>query len=384
MGNYDTHMALHPDTKLDLAWWLNNISNTNRSLAYHKFDLEIFTDASRTGWGAVCNKIKANGFWKEDEKSYHINFLELLAIFLALKYFVKDKQHIHILLRVDNKTAIAYINRMGGIQFPHLNNLARSIWQWCEKRTIWVYASYIKSCENKEADKESRRINPDTEWELNTTAFQKIVNKFGIPNIDLFASRANAKCPIYISWKPDPDASNIDAFTITWTNHFFYAFPPFSLILKCIQKIKNDKAGQPSPTQSAYTNCRDIIRQAWLKRAIPPASIELPSDVKKLHGKHISSNEALRIIMIEHHSAPLASRADVCNIADHCRLIPSISNEISSYYASGLIPKNYTGSREIGIREIGIAFPTYATPTTYCFSVTSTQRNSERLGALPD
>ncbi|KAI8433769.1 hypothetical protein MSG28_015744 [Choristoneura fumiferana] len=32
--------------------------------------------------------------------------------------------------------------------------------------------------------------------------------------------------------------------------------------------------GQPSPTQSAYTNCRDIIRQAWLKRAIPPASIE--------------------------------------------------------------------------------------------------------------
>ncbi|KAJ8721079.1 hypothetical protein PYW08_006544 [Mythimna loreyi] len=104
---------------------------------------------------------------------------------------------------------------MGGIQYPHLNNLARSIWQWCEDRHIWLFASYIKSMDNKEADEESRRINPDIEWELNTSTFQYIVSQFG-----LFASRNNAKCKTYISWKPDPDI--IDAFTVPWTKYFFF------------------------------------------------------------------------------------------------------------------------------------------------------------------
>jgi hypothetical protein len=45
---------------------------------------------------------------------------------------------------------------MGGIQYPQLHKIAKQIWQWCEKRKIWLFASYIKSKDNKEADKESR------------------------------------------------------------------------------------------------------------------------------------------------------------------------------------------------------------------------------------
>ncbi|KAH9634344.1 hypothetical protein HF086_011604 [Spodoptera exigua] len=102
---------------------------------------------------------------------------------------------------------------MGGTQLPHLNNLAR--WQWCEERHIWLVASYIKSSENNETDEESRKINPDTEWELNTVAFQQIITVLGEPEIDLFASRTNAKCISYVSWKPDPEAMNIDPFTLS-------------------------------------------------------------------------------------------------------------------------------------------------------------------------
>ncbi|CAG9136633.1 unnamed protein product [Plutella xylostella] len=58
---------------------------------------------------------------------------------------------------------------MGGVQFPHLNNLARSIWQWCEERGIWLFASYINTKDNVEADEESRKVNPDVEWSLTTT-----------------------------------------------------------------------------------------------------------------------------------------------------------------------------------------------------------------------
>lgn len=101
---------------------------------------------------------------------------------------------------------------------------------------------YINTQDNVEADEESRKINIDTEWELSDWAFQMIVHKLGQPDIDLFASRTNTKCDAYVSWKRDPDALTVDAFTINWRLHYFYAFPPFSLILKCIRKIINDEA----------------------------------------------------------------------------------------------------------------------------------------------
>lgn len=131
---------------------------------------------------------------------------------------------------------------MGGIQYPHLNNLTRMIWQWCEARSIWLYASHINTRDNVEADEESRRVNPDIEWVLTQTAFNKIVTRLGVPNIDLFASRTNAKCETYVSWKCDPDAFAIDSFILDWKPWIFYAFPPFSLILKCLHKICHDKA----------------------------------------------------------------------------------------------------------------------------------------------
>lgn len=226
----------------DLEWWAKNILNTSNSLTIPEYDLEIFTDASKTGWGACCGSDRVNGWWKENEKHFHINYLELLAIFLALKSFAEKKRSINILLRVDNTTAISYVNRMGGVQFPHLTELSRSIWQWCEEREIWLFASYINSKENVVADFESRKINPDIELQLSDLEYKSITASFGEPTIDLFASRINAKCDKYVSWGRDPDAFSIDAFTLFWGNEFFYAFPPFSLILKCIQKIISDRA----------------------------------------------------------------------------------------------------------------------------------------------
>lgn len=240
-NNYDTKISLSDDILEDLRWWKDKIFTTFHCLKKLDYKYEIFTDASRTGWGAVCNDRRANGKWKITEKEHHINYLELLAVFLGLKSFLKNDSNCAILLRVDNTTAISYVNRMGGIQFPHLNNLTRNIWQWCERRNISLFASYVNTKENC-ADAESRKINPDTEWELSHDAFQVITQLFGFPDVDLFASRSNAKCEVFISWKPDPDALTVDAFTINWKSGYFYAFPPFSLILKCLRKIIDDEA----------------------------------------------------------------------------------------------------------------------------------------------
>lgn len=192
--------------------------------------------------GSILWGRRARGLWSEAETALHINYLELLAVFFGLKCFAMKLSNCNILCRVDNTTALAYINKMGSVQYPKLNQLARSIWQWCERRKLFLAASYICSADNKEADMESRRLSIDTEWSLNETVFSIITHKLGKPDIDLFASRNNTKCKKFISWLRDPESYAIDAFTVKWEKYFFYAFPPFVLILKVLRKIMSDKA----------------------------------------------------------------------------------------------------------------------------------------------
>lgn len=131
---------------------------------------------------------------------------------------------------------------MGGVQYQKLNQISREIWQWCEARRLWIHASYIRSRENTEADRGSRVKNIDTEWELSAEVFDKIVSRWGTFQIDLFASRNNAKCSKFCSWHRDPEAFVIDAFTLDWKDLNFYAFPPFAMILRVIRKIISDQA----------------------------------------------------------------------------------------------------------------------------------------------
>lgn len=241
--NYNRYMVLQDYLRDDFIWWSNRIDSSFSSFKSDDYSLEIFSDASTTGWGAACNSETAHGHWNSSQISLHINTLELFAAFYGLRIFASQLNNCSVLLRVDNTTAIAYINKMGGIQYTHLNNIARDIWQWCEKRNIHIFASYIQSKENKVADFESRQaFNVDTEWELGDYAFNQITSSFGTPEFDLFASIQNHKCVRYASWKLDPNSEIIDAFTFNWKNINFYAFPPFSLISKVLHKIKHDKA----------------------------------------------------------------------------------------------------------------------------------------------
>ena len=84
---------------------------------------------------------------------------------------------------------------------------------WCKERNIFLTISHLPGKLNFEADKASRVSHDDTEWSLDTNSFKALTARWGTPDIDLFASRLNAKLPQYVSWKPEPDAVAIDAFT---------------------------------------------------------------------------------------------------------------------------------------------------------------------------
>lgn len=202
----------------------------------------IFTDASGTGWGGTDGDKEMYGFWNEDQKKLHINYLELLTVKIVLFELAKDCYNCQILLKIDNTTAIAYINKMGGVRHLKFHYLAKDIWRWAEKRKIHLVATYIKSSENVRADQLSRIKNPDTEWSLSNKAFRHVVDMLGEPEIDLFASAWNAKCESFISRFPEPTSLEVDAFSINWSLLRFYAFPPFALILRILRKIVQEKA----------------------------------------------------------------------------------------------------------------------------------------------
>ena len=106
----------------------------------------------------------------------HINCLELLAATLATKTFAKSKTAISILLRIDNTTAVAYINNLGGTASKELVMLTRDLWMWCLERNIHITAVHLPGVLNTIADTESREMLDRTDWKLNPMIFQKINN----------------------------------------------------------------------------------------------------------------------------------------------------------------------------------------------------------------
>ena len=139
------------------------------------------------------------GKWSTREKFYHINCLELLAAFNGLKSFAVELTRCEIVLKIDNSTAIAYINKMGGTKYQQLNDVAYDIWARCELRRLWIFATYIPSKENTEADMASRVDNIYIEWEISPQALRKIWNRFGEMEVDLFATKKNSKCKYFCS-----------------------------------------------------------------------------------------------------------------------------------------------------------------------------------------
>jgi len=119
--NYETLMSLNSNAQAELQWWHQNVVTINSSaINPPPTDLYITSDTSKTGWGAWCGNLTANGRYLPLEAKQHINVLELKVAYLAVKAFLKDRANIVVCLRMDNTTAIAHVNNKGGTRSPQL------------------------------------------------------------------------------------------------------------------------------------------------------------------------------------------------------------------------------------------------------------------------
>ena len=201
-------VCISAEVESDLQWWIEySQAHNGRPLQILELDLMIDTDASLLGWGASCSGKSASGPWTQVEQTHHINYLELKAAFLALRTFLPCQGPLTVLLRMDNVTAIAFLNRMGGTHFLPLSALAVEIWQWCIQRKFTIHAEHLPGVENIRADWLSRHLTDSSDWRLKRDVFLELENQLGHFSIDLFA------------WKPDPGAVAVDALSITWVPH---------------------------------------------------------------------------------------------------------------------------------------------------------------------
>ena len=252
-------MILSRDAKEDLDWWQHHLTHWNgRAVIQRQAQVRIQSDTSLTGWGAVCDGVSTGGTWSLQEKTMHINCLELLAADLTMKAFLKERHGISVLLQLDNSTAVAYINNLGGTVSSALTSLAKALWLWALERDILITAQHIPGVSNTVADLELRSERDWSDWMLAYEVFQKINQIFGPLEVDLFASRLTHQIPRFFSWKMDPLAEAVDAFQQDWKSVNSYANLPWCLIGHVLNNLGDSSVERSSLVSSSPKDAKRL------------------------------------------------------------------------------------------------------------------------------
>ena len=259
----DVLIPVSEEIMVEIDWWMKIDITLSEPVVRPPPEVRIFTDACTTGWGAHVDDIVIKGTWSPVETSLHINVLEMRAVRLALQR-VQLRPFLSILVSTDNTSVVSYVNRQGGTRSRSLWKETVRLFQLVQEWNITLRAVHIPGRLNVIADMLSRegQILP-TEWSLNQAVVQALFREWGTPQIDLFATRYNHKCLIFVSPVPDSRAYATDALSMDWNHLWGYAYPPQPILAKVLQKIRTSE-------------CRVIlIASAWSQQPYFPDLLEL-------------------------------------------------------------------------------------------------------------
>ena len=218
-------------------WLKAGVLASGVSMGPVPFVRTITTDASMSGWGAILDGQTAKGVWGRDLRSYHINFLELMAVYLALQRFERLVLGCHVRIRTDNTTTMCYINKQGGLRSPVLDDLARKLTLWCDSRLASISAMHVPGLQNLGADLLSRGRFHYGDWTLHPGVVSQIFSRYGRAEVDLFATAENATCALFFALEESAPLG-ADALAHEWPRKLLYAFPPLQLISSALERIR--------------------------------------------------------------------------------------------------------------------------------------------------
>ncbi len=235
----------------------------------------VYTDASAKGWGATFNGHAVSGVWTGPQLHWHINCLELLAVHLALNRLKRRLRGEHVLVRTDNTATVAYINRQGGLRSRRMSQLARHLLLWSRKHLRSLRAIHIPGLLNRTADELSRAALPG-EWRLHPQTLQLIWQRFGLAQVDLFASLETSHCQLFYSLTDG--TLGTDALAHSWLRGLRkYAFPPVSLLAQTLCKVREEE--EQILLVAPYWPTRTWFPELMLLVTAPPWQIPLRKDL---------------------------------------------------------------------------------------------------------
>ena len=227
------------EVREDLSWWMvrDHLLKGVR-FGTPPVDLQLYLDASRSGWGAHLLDCFVSGVWSEEEKLLRINLLEMKAMFLALQSYREMVTSRRVTAMCDNSKVVVYINKQGGTMSQSFCSLASHLRRWMESLDVHLNARYLPGQSNVLADLLGLRDQViGTEWSLHPQVARALLRAWSSSSLDLFATRLNAKLPLYCSLVLDPQAVFEDVFRHPWDNLDVYTFPPFPLVGRVVARV---------------------------------------------------------------------------------------------------------------------------------------------------
>lgn len=165
----------------------------------------------------------------------HINYLELLAAFLALMHFRPVLTGQHVLIRTIQQCFHKQAGRNPLTSPVKTVSLSVAV----EQCSLSVSQSH--SCPRPPEPRSSSSLQGGPlarEWWLHPVVVAQIWDCFGRAEVDLFASRANTHCPLFFSMTDSNAPLGMDALAHPWPNTFLYAFPPVEMILPVLESVR--------------------------------------------------------------------------------------------------------------------------------------------------
>ena len=171
-----------------------------------------------------------------------MNWKELKAVHLSLIKFQDQLKGHCVRVLSDSMTALACLRKEGSLASTALWDLSKDLLLFAQSRDISLYPVHLRGRLNVLADKASRNNLISTEWSLDRSSFERICQVWGVPQVDLFATRENSQLPLFVSPCPDPWALGCDALSdsLDWNQlRSIYLFPPFQLIEEVLWKLRS-------------------------------------------------------------------------------------------------------------------------------------------------
>ena len=120
-----------------------------------------------------------------------------------------------------------------------------------------------------------------SEWTLHQEAFDSLNHRWPV-TVDLFATNLNFRCQVFFAPLRDPLSVGTNAFLQNWTGLQAFAFPPFELIRKVLNKVR-ESIGLESTLIAPYRPQKEWFPDLLEVSLESPVQLPLRSDLRQPH-----------------------------------------------------------------------------------------------------